>query len=71
MSYDDERWVLGPFGLGARRAATYLPERTVLTVVHHMTAATRLADITPLLECDRRIQMIYTCPPTSVSPGGR
>jgi hypothetical protein len=69
MSHDDERWVLGPFGLGARRAATYLPERTVLTVVHHMTAATRLADITPLLECDRRIQMVYTCPPASMSPG--
>jgi hypothetical protein len=69
MSYDDERWVLGPFGLDARRAATYLPERTVLTVVHHMTAATRLADITPLLERDRRVQMVYTCPPASVSPG--
>jgi hypothetical protein len=62
MPYDDERWMPGPFGLDARRAATYSPERTVLTVVHHMTAATRLADIAPLLECDRRIQT--ACPRT-------
>lgn len=35
-----------------------------------MTAATRLADIMPLLERDRRIQTLYTCPPTSMFPGG-
>lgn len=35
-----------------------------------MTAAARLADIMPLLESDRRIQAVYTCPPTSMFPGG-
>jgi hypothetical protein len=69
MSSEDARWAIGPFGLDAGRAATYSPERTVLAVVHHMTAANRLADVMPLVESDRRIQVIYTCPPTSIFPG--
>jgi hypothetical protein len=69
MSYEAERWDLGPFGLDARCAATCAPERTVLAVVHHMTAATRLADVVPLLETDRRVQVVYTCAPGSASPG--
>lgn len=70
MSSEGARWAIGPFGLDAGRAATYSPERTVLAVVHHMTAASRLADVIPLLERDRRIQVIYACPPTSMFPGG-
>lgn len=70
MSSEDARWAIGPFGLDADRAATYSPERIVLAVVHHMTAASRLSDIMPLLESDRRIQTLYTCPPTSMFPGG-
>ncbi|MGH3167635.1 MAG: hypothetical protein ACRDN0_17315, partial [Trebonia sp.] len=69
MAPDDAPWPIGPFGLDEYRAATYFPERTVLAVVHHMTAAARLADIMPLLESDRRIQVVYTCPPTSMFPG--
>src|SRR5579859_1942699 len=69
MSYEAERWQPGPFGLDASRAATYTPARTVLAVVHHMTAATRLADVVPMLEADRRVQVVYTCAPGSVSPG--
>src|ERR1700744_2650893 len=69
MSSEGARWAIGPFGLDAGRAATYSPERTVLAVVHHMTAASRLADVIPLLERDRRIQVIYACPPTSMFPG--
>lgn len=42
----------------------------MLAVVHHMTAANRLADVLPLVEGDLRIQVIYTCPPTSMFPGG-
>lgn len=68
MALQDDR--MGPFGLDADRAATYSPERTVLAVIHHMTAASRMADIMPLLESDRRIQTVYTCPPTSMFPGG-
>jgi hypothetical protein len=69
MSTEDTRWAIGPFGLDAGRAATYSPERIILAVVHHMTAATRLADIMPLLESDRRIQTIYTCAPSSMCSG--
>jgi hypothetical protein len=69
MGFEDHQWVSGAFGLDAGRAATYSPERTVLAVIHHVTAATRLADVTPLLESDRRVQMVYTCAPSSVSPG--
>jgi hypothetical protein len=69
MPHEEQQWEIGPFGLDARRAATFAPERTVLAVVHHMTAATRLADIMPLLEADRRIQVVYACAPGSASPG--
>jgi hypothetical protein len=62
-------WVDGPFGVGANRAQTCQTERTVLVVVHHMTAATRLADVVPLLESDRRVQVVFTWAPASVSPG--
>lgn len=69
MAPYDAQWPIGPFGLDAGRAATYAPERTVVAVVHHLTAAARMADVMPLLECDRRIQTVYTCPPTSMFPG--
>ncbi len=62
-------WVYGPFGVGAGRAQTCRAERIVLVVMHHMTAATRLADVVPLLESDRRVQVVFTWAPVSVSPG--
>jgi hypothetical protein len=68
LSYDE--WVPGPFGLDAAKGATVPGERTVLVVVHHLTAGTRLAEILPLLETDRRIQVAYTAAPSSVNPGG-
>jgi hypothetical protein len=69
MAASDAQWPIGPFGLDADRAATYYPERSVVAVVHHMTAASRLADILPLIEDDRRVQVVYTCPSTSMFPG--
>jgi hypothetical protein len=39
-------------------------------VVHSVTAGDRLADIAPLLESDLRVQVIYTCAPSSVFSAG-
>jgi hypothetical protein len=41
----------------------------VLVVVHSITAATRLADVVPLLESDLRLQIVFTKAPSSF-PGG-
>ncbi|MGI5167515.1 hypothetical protein ACQEU3_24510 [Spirillospora sp. CA-253888] len=45
-------------------------QRTVLAVAHHVTAATRLADIMPLLERDPRVAVAYTRAPASAFVGG-
>ncbi|HWE89092.1 MAG TPA: hypothetical protein VG317_06485 [Pseudonocardiaceae bacterium] len=36
-------------------------ERTVLAVVHNVTAATRLFDVLPLIATDRRVQVVFSC----------
>jgi hypothetical protein len=61
-----DEWRLGPYGLDAAKGTTLAGRRTVLVVVHHLTAATRLADVVPLLESDRRVQVVYTESPASV-----
>jgi hypothetical protein len=61
-----EEWVPGPFGLDARKGRTFRYQRTVLMVVHSVTAGSRIADIAPLLESDRRIQVTWTRAPSSV-----
>lgn len=63
-------FVPGPFGLDASKGQTCLNQRTVLAVVHTVTAGIRLADIMPLLECDRRVQVIYTRSPGALVAGG-
>jgi hypothetical protein len=68
LSYDE--WVPAPFGLDAVKGATVSGQRTVLAVAHHITAGTRLAEIMPLLETDRRIQVAYTAAPASIHTGG-
>jgi hypothetical protein len=45
-------------------------ERTVLVVVHTVTAINRLADILPVFDSDRRVQVIYTCPQASAVANG-
>jgi hypothetical protein len=64
-----EGWVSGPFGTDAVRWSTGSGRRTVLVVVHSLTAATRLADVVPLLESDLRIQIVFTRASSSF-PGG-
>jgi hypothetical protein len=60
----------GPFGLDAQRGQTMGYQRTVLVVVHTVTAGTRLADVVPLLETDLRIQVIFTYAPSALISGG-
>lgn len=64
-----EGWVAGPFGADAARWGTGGGRRTVLVVVHSITAATRLADVVPLLESDLRVQIVFTRAASSF-PGG-
>lgn len=65
-----EQWVRGPFGFDLDQGATIRPERRVLVVAHHVTSGTRLTDVIPLLESDRRIQVAYTAAPRSIFDGG-
>jgi hypothetical protein len=65
-----DEWVNGPFGLDAATGATVPDQRTVLAVVHHVLAGTRLAEVLPLLESDRRVQVVYTASPASFFAGG-
>jgi hypothetical protein len=60
----------GPFGLDAAKGRTFRPRRTVLAVVHTVTAGMRLADVMPLLESDHRIQVVYTSPGSSLFAAG-
>lgn len=65
MHCSADAWVPGPFGREARKGATLPARRTVLAVAHHLTAATRLSDVMPLLESDRRVAVAYTAAPAS------
>ena len=59
-------WAQGPFGLDAVKGRTLRNQRTVLAVVHSVTTGTRLMDIVPLVESDRRVQVVYTWAPSSI-----
>jgi hypothetical protein len=63
-------WARGPFGLNAERGRTLRSQRTVLVVVHAVTAGTRLGDVMPLLEADLRVQVVFTHAPSALIPGG-
>ncbi|MDH2424913.1 hypothetical protein [Sphaerisporangium sp. TRM90804] len=69
MNYTEQP-VRGPFSPGVTVAETHGVERTVLAVVHHGAAAGRLGDVVPLVERDRRVQVVYTVPPSSLYVGG-
>jgi hypothetical protein len=64
-----EELVNGPFGVDAARWGTGCSSRTVLVVVHSVTAGTRLTDVTPLLESDLRIHVVFTAAPSSFPVG--
>lgn len=63
-------WVPAPFGLNAVKGTTVRGRRTVLAVAHNFAGGTRLAEVMPLLESDRRIQVAYTEAPLSAHNGG-
>ncbi|OKI37611.1 hypothetical protein A6A25_18775 [Saccharothrix sp. CB00851] len=53
-------WTNGPIGLGAGSRVTRAGCKSVLVVVPHVVAGTRLADLVPLLEADHRVQVLFT-----------
>jgi hypothetical protein len=55
-------WVNGPIGLDADLKVTRIGCRLVLVMAPTLTAATRLMDLVPLLECDFRVQVVFTVP---------
>lgn len=65
-----DEWVRGPFGLDGAKGATLPGRLNVLAVAHHVTAGTRLAEVLPILESDRRVQVAYTASPASIHTGG-
>lgn len=60
----------GPFGLDAAKGRTFPTQRTVLVAVHSITAATRLADVWPLVATDRRVQLVFSRPPGALMAVG-
>jgi hypothetical protein len=52
------------------RWRTASTERTVLAVVHNVTAATRLLDVLPLVAADQRIQVIFSVVGSSAFTAG-
>lgn len=64
------QWIPGPFGLDGTKGRTVRCDRTILAVVHSVTTGTRLADIMPLAESDRRVQVTYTACPTGMFAAG-
>ena len=66
----NDEWMDGPFGLDAAKGQTFPTQRTVLVAVHSITAATRLADVWPLLGSDHRIQLVFSRPPGALMAAG-
>ncbi len=63
-------WEYGPFGLDADKGQTLPYQRTALVVVNNITSGTRLGDIVPQLESDRRVQVMFTRAPWALVSGG-
>jgi hypothetical protein len=68
MEYGE--WAHGPFGPDAGRGRTLRYRRTVLVIVHTVTAGTRLGDVVPMLEADPRIQVVFTHPESALIGAG-
>ncbi|WP_143261875.1 hypothetical protein [Allokutzneria sp. NRRL B-24872] len=63
-------WWKAVVGRHAPQWTTVAPEKTVLAVVHNVTAATRLLDVLPLVADDHRVRVVWTCTGSSpFSPG--
>ncbi|QNE18176.1 hypothetical protein F1D05_10070 [Kribbella qitaiheensis] len=62
--------MLVPVGPNAARWRTISPHRTVLVIVHTVTAWNRFADILPVFDSDRRVQLVFTFPDASAVSAG-
>lgn len=58
----DTTWVRSPVGRPDRHWSTRLGSASVLVLVPHVVAGTRLLDLLPLLEADHRVQVVFTVP---------
>jgi hypothetical protein len=58
-----EEWLHVPVGPDAKRWVTAMTHRTVLAVVHTVAGAGHLLDAVELLECDSRLQVVFTQAP--------
>ncbi|MGW5718361.1 hypothetical protein ACWEVP_19495 [Amycolatopsis sp. NPDC003865] len=58
----DHTWVRSPLGPADAHFATRLGTKSVLVLVPHIVAGTRLLDLLPLLEADHRIQIAFADP---------
>lgn len=63
-------WAKVPVGPHSRRWNTVHAERTVLVVVHTVTALNRLNDLLTVFDSDRRIQLVCGVPGTSAVTAG-
>lgn len=58
----DSTWVRSPIGRTDAHFATRRGTKSVLVLVPHVVAGTRLLDMLPLLEADHRVQIAFTDP---------
>jgi hypothetical protein len=58
----DLSWVRSPVGTADQHWATRLGGKSVLVLVPHIEAGTRLFDLLPLLEADHRVQAVFSVP---------
>lgn len=66
---DAAGWAPVPVGLDAQRWVTRAGCRTVIAVVHTLVAARRVLDLVALVECDARVQVVYTVGPSAFNRG--
>lgn len=60
---NDYDWPTAPVGIDASRWVSRAGCRTVLVVVHSMVSCHRLLDVVAYVECDPRIQAVFTVAP--------
>lgn len=61
-----QRWISAPTGVRAHDRGMRVFERTILVVIPHVVAGTRLMDVVPLLEADHRLQVVFTTAPNEL-----
>lgn len=59
----EPEWLSVPVGIDAGRWSTRRIDRRVLVVAHTLVSVQRLLDVVELVECDPRVQVVYTCGP--------